>query len=517
MRRLSFCCERGSALLAVLAILFALSLIGLASFRATDDEMAMTANMTGRTRAFLAAEAGLARTDYILRANPNMTDADSLLQRINADAALPNSHFQVTMDTVLPVRQVISTGNSEQGSAAIRVLYRYGFYPVNIWNNAIFAGHGQDGVSIRGNVGVHGSVHILGDGEPFQDSNGNGQWDKGEPFQDANHDGSYDAPLEPGDAALDMTGTATISNNYSGMPAELASRLPALPTVTFGGETVSTLNAEVRIQHGHVVLDGNAKVGQPDVTGGTPAVKETMDGVYVTDGFQGSAASSAVYADNGFANPYDLEGSPVTMPNLDDPYTDKSGTYYPTYMQYLKSNALVIKGDLEIRRGGVKGNLSNGRGSISLDNKGNLTISGIVYVQGKITITGDNTGQPLLYDGKGTLVAEDDVLIDNNILSKGTFPTDDALGVISYKQMYIGSDDSQMKLMGAFYAQEEVINAKQTQLAGTIVSNWFGMKQVPDIYQVPELVRNLPPGMPGSDDVNIYSWRQVPRSWMELD
>ena len=71
--------------------------------------------------------------------------------------------------------------------------------------------------------------------------------------------------------------------------------------------------------------------------------------------------------------------------------------------------------------------------------------------------------------------------------------------------------------MGAFFAQEEVVTAKQTQLAGTLVSNYFAATQVPDIYQVPELVKNLPPGMPGTDDVILYTWQRVPKSWVELD
>jgi hypothetical protein len=89
-------------------------------------------------------------------------------------------------------------------------------------------------------------------------------------------------------------------------------------------------------------------------------------------------------------------------------------------------------------------------------------------------------------------------------------------GVISYGRMVLGDQAAQLRLAGAFFAQEEVETNKQTQIAGSLVSNFFNMAQVPDIFQVPSMVANLPPSMPGSDDVYIYAFRRVPKSWTEL-
>jgi len=510
--------ERGVAMLIVLGVLFALSMLALVAVETSDTEMSTTGNLTRRTRAFLAAEAGLARADYIFRQNSGRKAADTLLGLMNADTLLPNSHFRIAMDTTLPVRRVRATGYSDEGEAAIQVLYRHGNNPVNIWNNAVFSGHGQDGIAIKGNVGIHGSVHILGDGEEFTDLNGDGDWDIGEPYKDTNHDGAYDAPLAPGQPALDMTGTATLSNNYNGLPPILASRAPALSTTSYGGETVQTIEAALRVKNGNVVLDGNAEVGQPNTPGGSPAVKETMDGVYVTDGFTGSAASAGVYSDNGYSNSYDLEDVPVRMPDLDGPYTDKLGNSYPTYMNYLKANALVIPGDLDIAAGTSMPFVSNGLGSISVDAAGNITTSGIVYVMGNINVSGGGAGAPLQYDGKAVLVAEQNVNINTDLYAKTMFPTKDVLGVVAHGRMEIGTAGgaSQLNLQGAFFAQEEIINGKQNKLMGSIVSNTFGMLNVPDIYQVPALAENLPPSMPGAADVDAFAWRRVPRSWVEL-
>ncbi len=86
---------------------------------------------------------------------------------------------------------------------------------VNVWRNAIFAGNGQTGNVINGNVSIYGSVHILGNNL---------------------------LPGNPAITALDLSGTSLIHNNYQGIPGTLQQRVPPLPTTVFDGETVQTLN-----------------------------------------------------------------------------------------------------------------------------------------------------------------------------------------------------------------------------------------------------------------------------------
>ena len=38
-------------------------------------------------------------------------------------------------------------------------------------------------------------------------------------------------------------------------------------------------------------LDGTATIGEADVSGGSPSIKETMDGMYINDGYGGAAVS----------------------------------------------------------------------------------------------------------------------------------------------------------------------------------------------------------------------------------
>ena len=497
------------AMLVVLVVIFALSLIAITSVNTTDDEMSIAGNVTKRAQAFLAAQAGMARADYVLTQNPDLTDPDSLTAIMNSAAVLPNASFVVSMDSSLPIRRVIALGQSNPGTAGIQVLYKHANNPAHIWNNAMFAGHAR----IKGNVGVHGSVHVMGDGERFTDSNGDGDWDPGEPFIDANRDGAYDPPLDSTDAAVDLTGSARLSNTYEDMSWTLYSRLPSLSTVNYGGEMVQTLDAELRAKHGHIDLSGSAKVGQPNAPGGSPAYKETFDAVWVNDGFSGADPDEAVYSDNGYNNSYDLEDLGIEMPNLDLPYTAPDGTNYSSYMAYLKTHSLVISGKLEIEYDEDINYMSNQYGSIYMDDYGNLQISGIVYVKGNIEIKDEGR---IKYSGRGTLVSENDVIINDDLYSKNQFATNDVLGVIAYRDILIGTKAANLKLSGAYFAQRKIRIVRQSQVTGTLISNYLDMQQVPDIYQVPELLHNLPPGMPGANTVSTYIWRKVPRSWIEL-
>ncbi len=67
-------------------------------------------------------------------------------------------------------------------------------------------------------------------------------------------------------------------------------------------------------------------------------------------------------------------------------------------------------------------------------------------------------------------------------------------------------------MIGAFYAQGTIRSAKQNQIAGTFVATYYDMgTNVPNIYQVPALKNNLPPGMPGGDPILVIkrqTWRE---------
>jgi len=484
--------DDGSALLIALLIMLMLTLIFAAAVTTSVTDIDIAKNQKERTLAFYTAEAGLQLAMGVLRTNFNELNNDTLESWINANNVIGDGNFSVGVSGTSPFKTLTSNGLNRDGEAIVQVTVKRKKSPVNIWDNIVFAGTGQMGGAINGNVNMHGSVHILGD------------------------------DLNDGDMAMEMSGSGNIHNNYTGITAALSSRLPSLDTTTFNGEVVSTLDAELRVKKGRVDISGTSNAGFPDVSGGSPQIKETLDGTYVTDGYGGNQGESSVYSDNGASEGYDV-GDAINMPDLlNDPYTDpSSGITYPTYMNYLNNNALVISGNITLKPGQAFSSLSNEFGSISMDAAGNLQISGIVYVTGDIQIEAGQGGDrhiPVIFDGKGTLVSEQDISVSTHVLSDGTFPTDDVLGFIAADDIGIGTGpgDAHLNIMGAFFASDQITNKKQNQLAGAMVSNYFQIDNVPDLFHVPSLVDNLPPGMPGGETIDVYTYKVVNGTWREL-
>ncbi|MBI2435004.1 MAG: hypothetical protein HYV26_19285, partial [Candidatus Hydrogenedentes bacterium] len=307
------------------------------------------------------------------------------------------------------------------------VIYKGG--DVNVWRNAIFAGSGQAGGLINGNVSIHGSVHLLGNDLP------EGQ---------------------TAIAAIDLSGTSLIHNNYGGMPAGLADRIPALETTPFQGETIESLNANLRVKNGLVGMSGNSEVGEPNVVGN--AIKETMDGTFVTDGWTGNSViddgdrgdPTAVFSDNGWDEEYDL-GDKVPFPLLTDDWRDPdtgartvnaaTGTWY-THEEYFNE---VLLADAAIPTDGTY------NGSITLDAKGTafywnastnqqltgaaavaavpgvnddyiqfdpdtnvLKMNGQIRINGNLSFVGQGADKTVNYTGRAAFLVYGDIEVDTN-------------------------------------------------------------------------------------------------------
>jgi hypothetical protein len=332
-------------------------------------------------------------------------------------------------------------------------------------------------------VDIRGSVHILGTG------------------------------LTSADYAIDLGGTAElVGNNYTGLDSALLAKVPALPTVIHNGETVQTLNSELRVKRGIVGLSGSATAGEPDFTGN--AFKETIDGSYVTDGFGGNQGTLNVYSDNGWSNGYDL-GDAIAFPSLNDPFQGYSSYY--TYFNDT-NNALVISNQTELD---VLANITpnssfdfnSGNGRIAMDGNGNLTVTGKVYINGGgIQMSTAGSNKTITYNGKAAILATGDVQIDVNLVTNGnaSFPNS-VVGIMT--PGIIGFDEAGINVMGLFYGEDRIIVQKQTDIMGTIVANYFDMgTNVPAIFQVPDTSNNLPVGMIGGDSgwvMKVVSWQKV--------
>jgi len=322
------------------------------------------------------------------------------------------------------------------------------------------------------------------------------------------------------------------------MDSDLRTRIPSnIPTtIELNGDTVETLNAKLRVKHGIVNLSGTATVGDPDVPGNE--YKETLDGVYVSDGFGGNQGANNVYSDNGTEQPYDFGEGTFKFPLLTETYSDYEGNTYDcggsncTYLEYYTNYGLNITGSADDADRLTKvSSITSDTESFSIPETDPysydnyiiwdkdtcvLEVEGIIYANVEyINIEIGVKGDQIIYSGTGTIVSQGDISVHGDLLANEFFPTTDSLGLIAYNDINLatGPGDSQLKMMGAFYAQNKITSAKQNQIAGTFVSENFDMGiNVPKIFQVPGLENNLPPGMPGATvtyTMHTSNWHEV--------
>ncbi len=483
--------ENGFVLAFAMMFLAVLGMLGTTALIIKTTDLKIGTNYKTNTQAFYIAEAGLARVEADLKHDLD-TDEDlsnSTLEAMSGPIAISptSASFYTVLDSIpfgkgsytikfrnievagggLDPKKILvrSTGDVPGPSSASVTLESYlAAENISPWNNAAFADGGGGLVPITGNVIIAGSVHILGTGLPATATVFNNQ-------------------------------TGDCLNDNTGMDSTLASKIAA--------GTSSDLNAKFRVKNGRVDMSlGSGKIG---------SASSPFKGIYVTSGADGGGGVNAdiiggdnsgdgqnLYADKGASSPqgYDL-GIGVPMPLIDTDWMD--------------NNSLNLNVALELKsksEGGSDISQTDGTNSIYFNSTTRLlTINGIIKVL-SLTISDDIT-----YSGYGTIYVTGTTLIDGDVLPVGaTFPTTDRLGVVSTGNMTFPWS-AQKLLTGAYYSTQTVTSSKQTELAGSIVCRSFNITaQVPKIWQVPSLVDNLPPGMPGKDPVWVFTektWKDI--------
>ena len=483
--------NKGSILVIALFVLTILLGIGAAFMLMVTNELRMAERQRLSTTVLYIAEAGIERGFYDLVRDlqddssqspwmnglindinivfSNQDEYETLRNQVDFHGGYYTISLRRVADDVVWMR---SEGSFNGIESVIQAYVR--MEDISPWNYAIFAGTGQSGRIINGNVDIRGSVLALGTG------------------------------LGPNDYAIDMGGTAElVGNNYRTMPADLRTRVPELPKVWHNGELVETLNGTLRVKSGMVGISGNASVGEQNVAGN--AYKETVDGVYVTHGFGGNQGASQVFSDNGIHEAYDL-GDSITFPRLSDPYEG-----YDTYQAYLKANGYTLTADDVSKLNALSTDFSfgNAHGGVSWNNTTKkMTVNGILYIDNNANLNW--TTSHITYSGKASFLVTGNVQLSKNILTESgsvTFP-DNILGIMTPNRIDLGKN-AQVSIMGMFYAENEIVVDKQTNVVGTIVSDYFNMgNNVPRIFQVPEAARKLPNGMIGSSQrvCRIVAW-----------
>ena len=182
------------------------------------------------------------------------------------------------------------------------------------------------------------------------------------------------------------------------------------------------------------------------------------------------------------------------MPLLSDPAPEDTSR---SVQQYFQDNALVLTtqlNNIEPDNSFTYGNCATNCITMS---GGNINITGRVYVGGNVNFNKKGSSKVITYTGNGSILAAGTVGYTASVVTSGSgsFPTN-VMGVMTPNT--ITFNEANMDAMGLFYAQTSIISAKQTNIVGTFVSNYFDMgTNVPAIYQVPDAANHLPPGMIG--------------------
>ncbi|HAK97273.1 MAG TPA: hypothetical protein DCM87_20365 [Planctomycetes bacterium] len=478
-------------------------MIGAALYMFTVSEVRAAERERDASRALALAEAGLERaicdlrldlvndpdfgswTDGAINGIPCVVTADSYTMLPYTGNSLGPGTYAVELKSEAGRTGEIwirVTGNASARRAAIQSYVRA--HDLSVWKNAIYAGAGGGGVLITGQMKIAGSVHILGDN------------------------------LASTDVALNLGGSAAVINTHTGMPVELDNAVAPLPKVLVDGKLVESLGSEFRVRNGTVVMDGGGLIGEADNPFNT--LKESMDGVYTNDGIIINSATASVNSDNGMDTSYDF-GDIARFPSLYDSYEG-----YPTYLEYVKSQAFVINQfSMLTALKNIKPTSSftytdpAGKGSISVSG-GEMTINGIVYIEGDLGMGSPGTSDTITYKGRGTIVVTGDVKLNSNLYpaAADSFPSTNIIGIMTPGQ--ITFDGAWTKVAGLFYAENKITSKGQTSVAGAFVSSFFDMgTQVPSIYQVPLRKNDIPAGLIGaapSYAMTTVFWEKLPVS-----
>jgi len=355
----------------------------------------------------------------------------------------------------------------------------------SIYDNGLIGGEGNAGAVINGNAGVAGGIFIFGE-KP---------------------DGS--GPLGPTDVAINFSGGGGVRDDYSTMPANLVAKVPGI-TPEY------PLKSEVRVKNGQVNLSGAGSIG----TASNPV------DAWFGGNIGGTAGSSNLFSNNGKSEPYDVPAS-FTFPAPNEPYFD--GTImHANYGAYVMATGIDLDAALTAQGTSLKAlrlaagatnehridentpafSVFDGADYNSSTHGMRWTPTGVLEVKGLIRtggtlILGNKGGVTLYFRGKATLWVDSsgtgsgDIEIHNNIISYGTFPVDDVLGLVAQNDVNVatGAGDSQLDFTALIYAGGTFTAAKQVDLAGIVFGNFFDLgANVPGIFAVPQLKDNLPPG-----------------------
>ncbi len=531
--------EKGFVLPLGLMFMAIIAIMGTTAVIITTTDLKIGGNYRDSKQAFYIAEAGLARVEaeLINDLNNDHDLSNTSFEAISGTIAItpsstafytpsgfsnisfgagnytiqfknyaPDPAFPNDLDpTIIWVRS-IGTGPNSSTATLESYLSAENISP---WNNAIFSGGAGGTVPITGNVVIAGSLHILGDG---------------------------------------LLATDTVFNNQTGDCRNTNVGMSPGLSPSIAGGTSSDLNAKFRIKNGRVDMSlGSADIGSSS---------SPFKGIYVTDGDAGADgvnddiiggdnadAGQNLYADKGAssAEAYDLGDYNITLPIIETAWfddaancldltgiTDQTGGLpnnllsatadgHPTDEKGLIAGVLELRGSYKPLAAMYYPDIDQNDVTTFEDSDNAIrfnSATNVLEIKGVIKVLSLNISDDITYAGRGTIYTTGATLIDGYVLptTAATYPTTNVFGVVSTGDLTLPST-AQKNLTGAYYTAGTATCAKSDELAGTIVCKNFNITaNVPKIWQVPSLSANLPPGMPGSAAI----WVFTDRTWREI-
>jgi hypothetical protein len=333
---------------------------------------------------------------------------------------------------------------------------------VSPWNNALFAA-GEGGRMVQGgNITLGGSVHLLG---------GNA--------------------VSATDTVLPLR-WSYIYNHNNNMSGTLLGRLAA---------SFTNLLAKVRVKKGRVELgwwlapgtigETNNYVDKILVGSG-----QDSDGNGVNDDILGGdnvAWFRNLFAREGAKKPLAYDNPGTTMPSIDTAWlngncldlTSQTGAGFTT------------AGNMELWN--TDFSYSSAQGSINYDanvsGSAYLTITGVVKVNSlDLRFQAHPT---MLVNGKGILYTTGNMILSEHFYTQtsGAFPQNQLLGLIAGGNITI---QGALNISAVIYAAGSVSFDNSTEIMGAVLCDRVVISGgIPRIWQVPQIIENLPQGMPG--------------------
>lgn len=483
--------KRGSLLIMTYYVISSLVIIGAAFVVLVVNDQRTSQHHLIHQKALMIAESGYETALYHLRSdfNSSMSFWDGDIHGISAgpddenfypileDVVWNDGTYTVNIKNVSGSDRemwVQSTGIYRDKAVVLTALVQ--MYNPSPWAQTIFIGQGSAGYGIKGDLDIYGSLHILGTG------------------------------LTDTDKAISFS-QGVIKNNYQNLTLGFMSKILSLPQTDYNNQTVDSMFTNIWVKNGLIELNGTSQLGESDNSGNTN--KETLDGVYQDDGITGSRLSS-VYAD---ALNKGYGALSITFPLLSDPYLT-----YSHFTDYFADNALVISDGADLA---VLANLlpttvfskSNAFGTFTCDGAGQLTISGLVYINGGgLKFNKDGASNAFIYSGKGVILATSDIEINANlgVNTNVSFPSTKALGLMTSGS--VSFNEADIEVSALIYAGNEIVFNQKANVAGTLVANYIDAKTTHSVVVgIPKSIYHLPSGLIDRDPdwhVRVISWQE---------